>query len=293
MNTRSLASIAVVLLAVSLAAAAPLQQVALAQQIDGQGMEMIATADEGSDTIMITGTIVKSLPTPVSIIVTSPSGANIVDIDQLTPVDNKFETMFMIGNLWKENGAYTITATSGIGESSLYKISLLVTVIEGMVAQDTMVMDGNIERLMVYDEESGAIPEPTGITIEATGEIGSNIIMVSGDTDRFGEDITLTVTAPNGNIVTVEQITPEIGGSYGAMITTGGDLWKEDGFYTVSVQQTDDPLYSASAEVDIADGLVVPEFGAIAAMILAVAIVAIIVVSAKSPRLNMITASSR
>jgi predicted secreted protein with PEFG-CTERM motif len=67
----------------------------------------------------------------------------------------------------------------------------------------------------------------------------------------------------------------------------GGSLWKQDGFYTVIVQQFDDPKYTASAEVDILDGVVVPEFGTIAAMILAVAIISIIAVSAKS-RLSII-----
>ena len=40
--------------------------------------------------------------------------------------------------------------------------------------------------------------------------------------------------------------------------------------------------YQASAEVEIIDGHVIPEFGVIAAMILAVAIVSIIVVTAKT-----------
>ena len=149
--TAAIAAVAVTLLGMT--------TVTEAQQIDGQGMEMIATADEGSDTIMITGTIIKSLPTPVSIIVTSPSGANIVDIHQVTPVDNEFEATIEIDNLWKENGTYTITATSGSGESSLYKVSLLVTVVGGVVYEDTIVIDGNLERLQVYEEESGVIPE--------------------------------------------------------------------------------------------------------------------------------------
>jgi predicted secreted protein with PEFG-CTERM motif len=62
----------------------------------------------------------------------------------------------------------------------------------------------------------------------------------------------------------------------------GGPLWKQDGFYTVTVQQFEDPKYTASTQVDIKDGVVVPEFGAIAAMILAVAIISIIAISAKS-----------
>ena len=45
--------------------------------------------------------------------------------------------------------------------------------------------------------------------------------------------------------------------------------------------------YQTSAEVEIVGGHVIPEFGVIAAMILAVAIVSIIVVTAKT-RLNIV-----
>ena len=112
--------------------------------------------------------------------------------------------------------------------------------------------------------------------------MGSTTIDISGWTDRVSQDITLTVTAPNGNVVSVAQVSPMLDGQFTSVITTGGPLWKQDGFYTVTAQQFDDPKYTASTEVDIADGVVVPEFGTIAAMILAVAIISIIAVSARS-----------
>ena len=283
---RSLTSIAVVLLAVSLAAAAPLQQTAMAEA-KGQGMQMTAMADEGSDTIMITGTIVKTLPTDITFTVTSPDGLKVVDVDQIRPVDGSFATEFIISPMWSDDGIYTIKATSGISGTSLYTIELPVMVVGGM-AQGTMIMDGNLHESIVYDESKGNIPEPTGITLEATGEIGSNVITVTGTTDIAIEDITLTVTAPNDNRVTVAQITPNTDGTYTKDIITGGELWTEDGLYTVTVHQNDDPMYTASAVVDIEDGLVVPEFGVIAVMILAVAIVSVIAISSRS-RLGIVT----
>jgi predicted secreted protein with PEFG-CTERM motif len=57
--------------------------------------------------------------------------------------------------------------------------------------------------------------------------------------------------------------------------------------YTVVAQQGSGSAFTDSVEVDIADGLVVPEFGTIAAMILAVAIISIIAISAKS-RLSIV-----
>jgi len=65
-------------------------------------------------------------------------------------------------------------------------------------------------------------------------------------------------------------------------IETGGALWSQDGMYTISAQQGDASNYKTSAEVEIVDGHVIPEYGENAAMILAVAIVSIIVVTAKT-----------
>ena len=70
-------------------------------------------------------------------------------------------------------------------------------------------------------------------------------------------------------------------------ISVGGPLWSQDGAYTVTAQQGNDSMFTDSVEVEVADGLVVPEFGTIAAMILAVAIISIIAISAKS-RLSIV-----
>ena len=118
----------------------------------------------------------------------------------------------------------------------------------------------------------------SGMSLSADGS--GDTIDVSGTTDRNG-DIVLTVSAPNGNIVSVAQVTPS-GGSYMTTISVGGALWSQDGMYTISAQQGDAAIYKTSTQVDIKDGHVVPEFGTIAIMILVVAIVSIIELSAKT-----------
>ena len=65
-------------------------------------------------------------------------------------------------------------------------------------------------------------------------------------------------------------------------IEVGGSLWSQDGMYTISAQQGAASSHKTSADIEIIDGHVIPEFGVIAAMILAVAIVSIIVVTAKT-----------
>ena len=119
-----------------------------------------------------------------------------------------------------------------------------------------------------------------GGTIDVVAAEGSNTISINGTTDRNG-DITLKVTAPNGNIISVAQISPS-SGSFATTITTGGALWSQDGMYTIKAVQGAASNYQVSAQVEVIDGHVIPEFGVIAAMILAAAIVSIIVVTAKT-----------
>ena len=274
---RSTTSMAIALMALSLISVTSIQQDAFAQSI---GMSITATADKGSDTITVTGKTVSSI-TDVTFRVTSPSGNNVVGVSQVSP-DNggDFVTEFKVGPTWTENGFYEITAMQGIQQNSLYTLKVLVEVTDGM-AEKTSVTESNLET-GIFEPTEPNVAEDAGLEIYADAVLGSTTIDISGWTDRVSQDITLTVTAPNGNVVSVAQVSPMLDGQFTSVITTGGPLWKQDGFYTVTAQQFNDPNYTASAEVDIADGVVVPEFGAIAAMILAVAIISIIAVSARS-----------
>ena len=279
---RSTTSMAIALMALSLVSMTSIQQDAFAQQ--SQGMSITATADKGSTTITVTGETVSDL-TDVTFRVTSPS-MTVVEIGQLSPgVDGKFVKEFKVGPTWTEDGLYEITVMQGIGNNSLYTLNVLVEVVNGMTER-TSVTESNMEGIFTAPQNNAATD--AGLMLDAiVVENGSTMFEVTGLTDRVSQDITVTVTAPNGNVVTIDQISPMLSGEFAAEIAVGGSLWKQDGFYTVTVQQFDDPKYTASTEVDILDGVVVPEFGTIAAMILAVAIISIIAVSAKS-RLSII-----
>jgi len=280
---RSTTSMAIALMALSLISMTSIQQDAFAQQ--SQGMSIMATADKGSTTITVTGETVSNL-TDVTFRVTSPS-MNVVEIDQLSPGDDgKFVKEFKVGPTWTEDGLYKITVMQGIGNNSLYTLNVLVEVVDGMTER-TSVTESNMEGNLIGPGNNAATD--AGLMLDAIViENGSSMFEVTGLTDRVSEDITIKVISPDGNnVVTIKQISPMLSGEFAAEIAVGGPLWKQDGFYTVYVQQGDNPNYSASTEVDILDGVVVPEFGTIAAMILAVAIISIIAVSAKS-RLSII-----
>ena len=251
------------------------------------GMSLTATAEEGGNIISINGDTSSNI-TDITIRVISPNGSNVVGVDQVTPDANgEFSTEFNVSN-WKQDGMYKIKANQGT--ALLYSITLSVDVTSGMTAE-TSTGDSSFVRTYSNEEEIEATTEATensiGLSIFANAMEGSDTIEITGQTSKTNQDVTFTVTSPNGNIVSVDQISPDANGEFATDISVGGPLWSQDGAYTVSAQQGSGSAFTDSVEVEVADGLVVPEFGTIAAMILAVAIISIIAISSKS-RLSIV-----
>jgi len=251
------------------------------------GMSLTATAEDGSNIISFIGETTANTPY-VSFVAVSPNGSNVVSVDQVTPdVNGKFSTEFNVSN-WTQDGLYKITASHGT--SLLYSITLNVEVISG-IATETSTTDSSIVTNQSNNDLSEISSESTedraGLSITANAMEGSDTIEITGQTSKTNEDVTFSVTSPNGNLVSVDQISPDTMGNFATNISVGGPLWSQDGAYTVTAQQGNDSMFTDSVEVEVADGLVVPEFGTIAAMILAVAIISIIAISAKS-RLSIV-----
>ena len=277
---RSSTSMAIAIMALSIISMASIQQDAFAQTL---GMSIIATADQDSKSVTVTGMTALDYYDIIFVVI-SPNG-NIVGIDQVTPSDDgNFTTTFKVGPTWNEDGLYSITAKQG--QSSIYTLTVLVQITSGMTVEtsvtDSTFETGTLDSLMIPK-----VTRDAGIEISADAVEGSTTITITGSTDRMSEDVTLTVTSPNGNIVSIAQVSPDSNGEFTSVFTTGGPLWKQDGDYTITARQNDNPKYTASVEVEVIDGIVIPEFGTIAMMILAVAIISIIAISAKS-RLSII-----
>jgi len=134
--------------------------------------------------------------------------------------------------------------------------------------------------------QEGIINEKTAesskITMSADAINGSDVITVTGNTSFRGTDITLIVKSPSGNLVTIAQVTPSVYGDFEVEIKVGGQMWKDDGMYTITANQGISSEHKESIQVEIEDGVIVPEFGVIASLVLAVSIISIIIVSAKS-----------
>ena len=59
-------------------------------------------------------------------------------------------------------------------------------------------------------------------------------------------------------------------------------MWKQDGVYLITANQGSASEHKQTINVEIKDGLVVPEFGVIAVLILSISILAVIIFSTKS-----------
>ena len=265
----------------------------------GSGMSL--SADCSGSVCDVSGTSDRS---NLDVAIVLKSGNGIHDVAQSTVSGGSYSATFNVSNL--NDGTYTIEANQVAASDSSTggKYFLFVDIDVSGGSSDSSVSADNIvqrdEESYVGSQNTLTATELKKLTITASGIEGSTTINVMGTTDR-SEVIIIKVTAPNGNLISVDQVAPT-GGSYATTIFTGGSLWSQDGMYIITATQTSSGLksstetfsraadspsgglvnYQASAEVEILDGHVIPEFGVIAAMILAVAIVSIIVVTAKT-----------
>ena len=284
MNSRryTMTSLSIVFLAVAIVSVSALSQNAYA----ASGMSL--SADGSGDTIAISGTSDRS---DQDVTIVLKSGNGIHDVAQSSVSGGSYSASFNVSNL--SDGTYTIAANQG--DSSKYAVSVNVDISGGSsdssVSATTVTVASDAEISAGEANADAARNEMNAFTLTADAIEGATTINVSGTTDR-SFDIVLVVKAPNGNIVSIDQVTPS-GGSYMTTITTGGALWSADGMYTIEADQGIDAgdkftgqlmqhLYQESTQVEIKDGHVVPEFGTIAIMILVVAIVSIIALSAKT-----------
>ena len=224
-----------------------------------------------SDIIMVEGRVANTSGFPVTITVISPLNS-IVTVDQVTVAENgSFETTLnTAGAMWKYDGTYTKKANYGSAEkSNSVKIELA-----GGVAYTPNYNTPTTDKKCGVNELSASghcVPfsisggEVTSAMLNT--DDNSIVIMINAE-----DDGTLTVTPSK----TVQK------GIF--MILVDGEEWDD---VEIVKNKVTVMFPAGTEEIEIIGTFVIPEFGTIAAMILAVAIISIIAVSAKS-RLSII-----
>ena len=219
-------------------------------EIDG----MVGNANRGTD---------------VTVVITGPMG--IVQIDQIAvSSDGSFSTTINTANaMMKYDGEYKIKAT--YGTQDLMRV-VYVNLVGGVEAGS---MAGYVHEEEVSDLANEVDYSISGGDVHGvTANTNGNSLDVSiHDAEDGGE---LTITLPS------DIITPFNDGTFFVLVNDEeSDDASQDG-NTITV-----PFDADATTVEIIGTHVVPEFGTIAAIILAVAITSIIVLSARS-KLNLV-----
>jgi len=221
------------------------------------------------DTIQVGGHVRDPNPNlDVTLKVVGPTG-NLVKVDQLMVDDNgDFETTLGTASpLWTKTGVYTISVQYGkISRSNEVQIEIFGS---GVC--------GESELAAKAGQDTYCIPYSViGATVKSgTIDMDSNSLIVRIDADSDG-DITLNIPR------SVLDSTSDGADDKFFVIVNGEeqDIYSEektDDTRSVTIQ-----FESGVDEIEIIGTYAVPEFGAIVALVLAVAIISIIAVSAKT-----------
>lgn len=210
---------------------------------------------------------------PVTVTVISPQG-NIATVQQVeVSEDNTFETMFSTaGALFKENGMYTIRAQYGPQEIS---DKVMVELVGEAASEESACGDGELavkggsEVFCVPFEASGAIVT----SASANGATKSLTLKIETEGDG-----SISLAIPRDVLDATED------GSDVDFIVLVDD--EEADFEETdsddSTRMVDITFPDGASQIEIIGTYAVPEFGTMAAIILAVAIVSIIAVSART-----------
>jgi len=266
----------------------------------GENESIIVTTDKSSylegETISISGEIKNiALGNQLSIVIQAPNG-NIVALDQITVgSDKQFSAEIKLGGkLMKQEGTYTIKVTQDKNNQATTSFEF-----------------GGVSSSNELEELDIIIDSPiTATTVTAT-TVTATTVTVQDSTDLISYEITngkiiniMTDMDAKSLLIDIEawddgSITLTIPRSVlDAKINDGDD---DEFFVLVDGEEVDFEeiktsedrtltidFLAGTEQIEIIGTFVIPEFGTIAAMILAVAIISIVAISAKS-RLNMVS----
>ena len=233
------------------------------------------TAYQEGDVITITGTIEKVIPgMPVTLQIFFEK--NLIQVSQVkVSQDGEFtDTFTAAGPQWKNEGTVTIKADYGGASTELnieffkntsgeYTSNYEVKIPDGGTFDVPYTMKGGIISSMDVNQKNLSLI--INIATSSDGNLNLNLPRASIDSiDSSGQDIDFIVLMYEGNSEIPVQTDFK-------KVETGNEF-----------RSIDIPVKDGDTKIEIVGTHVVPEFGTIAMIVLAVAIVSIIAVSAKS-----------
>ena len=281
----------------------------------GENDSITVTTDKSKyaedETISIYGEIkYLALGNQLTILITSPNG-NIAEIDQITvDSDKQFNTEINPnGVYWKISGTYTVLITQdennqattsfefgGIAETSLNNLEEVIVddpITDDPITDDPITDDPITDDPIILD----SVLTATTITVQDSTDlisyeiVNAKLLNVIPDIDAVSlliyieatDDGSITLTIPRS----VLDASINDGDDEFFVLVDGEEVDFEE--ITTSIDRTLTIEFNAGTEqIEIIGTFVIPEFGTIAAMILAVAIISIVAISAKS-RLSILS----
>ena len=279
----------------------------------GENESIVVSTDKSSysenDVISIYGEIKYiALGDQISLIVQAPNG-NIVQLDQMTvESDKKFNTEINPnGPYWKTPGMYKITITQNENNqaTAYFEFTGITSpsVNEEAVAEESEAVaeeseavaeEGTVEEAVAEESEVTIIDSiitATSITIQDSTDLISyeitngKVINSIPDLDAVSlllyiestDDGSITLTIPRSVLdATINSEDDQF------FVLVDGEEVDFEEILTSTERTLTINFLAGTEEIEIIGTFVIPEFGTIAAMILAVAIISIVAISAKS-----------
>lgn len=234
------------------------------------------------ETITVSGNINPQIPgTDVILQIVSPIN-NIVHLDQLE-VDSDGDFLGIIetdfGGLWKNSGAYEIRAFYWNDVRVDIQFDYGMTSV-GMMQEkplDESVQTEESTEIVGVEERGDLSLDILGVNVNYTIN-GGKIISIIPDLDETSLIITIETTTDGELIITLPK--DVIDGIFFVLV---------DGEETIYTEEVNDnsstliiPFYNGTEEIEIIGTFVIPEFGTIVVLVLAIAIITIITITSKS-----------
>ena len=262
------------------------------EQLSGSGITLSVTTDKEAynpgETITVSGNVHPQIPgTDVILRIISPQATNIIQVEQLeVDSDGNFsgniETDF--GGAWKNSGTYVINVFYWKDvrvdiqfDYGMTSVGMQQTQPELNESEQSEVIQSS-EIVGVEIEDSFLVIDGINVNykisnakiISMTPDLDAKSLIIKISTTNDGE---LLITLPKDVIDTDEE---------GFFILVDGE---ETSFTEESHENSRTliiPFYNGSEEIEIIGTFVIPEFGLIGVLVLAISIIAIIAVTSKS-----------
>ena len=252
----------------------------------GSGITLDISTDKEAynpgETITISGNVNPQIPgTDVILQIVSPRN-NIVQIEQLEvnsngEFDGEIETDF--GGLWKNSGTYEIRAFYWNDVKVDIQFDYGMTSV-GMMQEkplDESVQTEESTEIVGVEERGNMSLDVQGINVNYIIN-GGKIISIIPDLDETSLIITIETTTDGELIITLPK--DVIDGIFFVLVDG------EETMYTEEVNDNSStliiPFYNGTEEIEIIGTFVIPEFGTIVVLVLAIAIITIITITSKS-----------